>query len=84
MSEIATIYIALVGLNDQWIPVQAITRADGTFEIISRTEDPEDANWQFPSGSIVKCEERQLVDGVRRVAVSSLPPRSLKLVWPAK
>ena len=76
-----TIYVALVNEGvDAWRPVMAVRRADDLFEIISRNDDPEDEQWQFSSGSLVRCEPRQLSGGTRLVAVEQRAPRVLRAV----
>lgn len=67
-----TIYVSLMDEGtDVWRPVQAEKQIDGSYIIVSRNDDPGDEKWQFPSGSVVRCELRQLSGGVRLVAVSA-------------
>jgi hypothetical protein len=76
-----TIYVALLGEGTEvWRPVNAALRAGGLFEIISRNDDPEDELWQFPPGSLVRCERRQLSEGPRLVAVELLRPTTPRAV----
>ena len=76
-----TIYVALLDEGtDVWRPVLAARRADDLFEIISTNDDPEDEKWQFPPGSLVKCEHRTLSGGRRLVAVELQPPRAPRAV----
>ena len=59
----ATIFVALPDKPPgTWCPVQAAPRAGGLYLILSKNDDPESEPWQFPSGSLVRCEPRQ-VDG---------------------
>jgi len=66
--------------TDVWRPVAAARRADGLFEIVSRNDDPESEAWEFPSGSLVRCELRQLSGGPRLVALGLEPPRTPRRV----
>ena len=76
-----TIYVALLGEHSgSWRPVLAERRAGDTFMIISKNDDPEQELWQFPSGSLVRCEARELAEGMRLVAVAGVRPVGLKSV----
>mgnify|MGYP001260815274 CR=1 FL=1 len=76
-----TIYVALLNVERSlWVPVQACRRADGTYQIVSKNDDPASEQWQFPSGSLVRCERRELGEGVRLVAVESVRPVALSVV----
>lgn len=76
-----TIYVRLMNAGaDVWRPVQASRRAGGVFQILSRNDDPEDEEWEFSSGSLVRCAERLLSDGPRLVAVERVMPVALKAV----
>ena len=78
---LATIYVALLNEGtDVWRSVQALRRANGVFEIVSRNDDPESEHWQFSCGSLVRCAERNLAHGVALVAVEALAPTTPKLV----
>ena len=64
-----TIYIYLVGEGtDVWRPVEAEYLGDDCFRITSENLTMEDENWQFPSGSIVRCREQNLSAGSVLVA----------------
>lgn len=55
------IYVYLLNEGtDVWRPVQAEKLSDCLFRIVSKNPDPGDEKWQFSTGDIVKCEERQL------------------------
>lgn len=55
------IYVYLLAEGTHvWRPVQAEKLSDNLFRIISINPNPEDENWQFSAGDIVKCEERIL------------------------
>lgn len=76
-----TIYIALRNLGpDALRPVQAVRRANETFLIVSRNDDPEDEDWQFASGTLVNCEQRQLPTGTILVATRQVVQPAPKLV----
>lgn len=76
-----TIYVALVGVDRSlWVPVQASRRANGTYQILSKNDDPASEQWQFSSGALVRCESRQLGEGIRLVAVESVRPVALSVV----
>ena len=65
-----TIYVALEGEGvDAWRPVGA--RREGTYYRIV-AETPADEAWAFPSGALVRCEERELSDGPVLVAVEAV------------
>lgn len=67
----STIYVELLDEGTPtWRPVKAEQLADGVYRIVSEDPDPEDEHWQFPSGSLVRCESRQLSGGECIVAVS--------------
>jgi hypothetical protein len=76
-----TIYVALLGEPaGTWRPVQAAPRADGVYAILSKNDDPEGEQWQFSSGSLVRCEPRT-VDGQQLLlAVERVAPQGPKLV----
>jgi len=76
-----TIYVALLERDPAaWVPVHAARRADGTFQIVSRNDDWESERWEFSSGSLVRCELRQLAGDMRLVAVEGVMPHGLRLV----
>lgn len=79
-----TIYIAIQGARPPaWCPVQAARRADGTFQILSRNDDPESEPWEFSPGSVVRCEQQLLGSGMQWVAVAYVPPwPAPRQVWP--
>jgi len=66
-----TIYVALLDEGtDVWRPVEAEELHDGIFRIVSRNSKPDDERWEFSSGSVVRCERRQLSEGAVLVAVA--------------
>lgn len=65
--KICTIYVALLDEGTAvWRPVEAERLRDGRFQIVSANPDPETETWEFPSGSIVQCEERELYEETLR------------------
>lgn len=78
-----TIYVALLDEGTEvWRPVQAVRRADDTYHITSKNDDPELEQWEFPSGSVVRCGTRRLSDGDRLVGIEGVRPFGLKPVRP--
>jgi hypothetical protein len=76
-----TIYVELLNVERSlWVPVQASRRADGTYQILSKNDDPASEQWQFSSGALVRCESRELSEGIRLVAVESVRPAPLVVV----
>lgn len=76
-----TIYVALLDADQSlWVPVQASRRGDGTYQILSKNDDPVSEPWQFSSGALVRCESRDLGGGVRLVAVERVRPVALSVV----
>lgn len=54
-----TIYIYLEE-DSAYRPTQAIALDDGLYHVLPTPDyDPEDEDWQFVPGSIVRCEERE-------------------------
>ena len=59
-----TIFVALVGEGvDVWRPVQARPLDSSHFRIVGAERDTREEHWQFSTGAIVKCENRQFADG---------------------
>lgn len=53
------IYV-LIPEDDAFRPVQAEMIDDNLYRILpTKDYDPKDAEWEFPPGSVVRCEERQ-------------------------
>ena len=64
-----TIYVPLLGeAVDVWRPVDA--EREGEFYRITGSA-PEAEEWAFASGSLVRCEQRELSDGPALVAVEA-------------
>jgi len=71
MSEASTkIYVYLLDEGtDVWRPVESERVSDGLYRLIG--EPPNDTeNWEFPTGSIVRVENRELSGGMALVAVA--------------
>jgi hypothetical protein len=67
------IYIYLLNEGtDCWRPVDAKRISNNCIKIISVNPDPEDENWEFQPGAIVRCEERELSGGRALVAVEQV------------
>jgi hypothetical protein len=65
------IYVALLDEGvGVWRPAPAWRIGPRTY-IVLRPEgyDPDDERWEFPPGSVVECEQRQLADGPVLAAV---------------
>jgi hypothetical protein len=66
----ATIYVAL---RDEGVDVWRSVEATDEGEFIYRINDastPDTEAWEFPPGSRVRCERRELSDGPALVAVA--------------
>jgi hypothetical protein len=63
--------------TDVWRPVDAEHISGNRYRITGSNADPEDEQWQFQTGDVVRCELRCLSSGNRLVAVeiSSEQPR---------
>jgi hypothetical protein len=62
-AERATIYVALDDESvEVWRSVEAAVLGDSLFQILS-ANDSETEKWQFPSGAVVRCTEREFADG---------------------
>lgn len=80
MSHTETIYVALLDEGvEVWRPVLAVRRAQGLFEIVSKNDSQTEA-WEFPSGSLVRCETKQLSEGSCLVAIELKPPWTPKVL----
>ena len=70
----STLVPVLVELLDEgtrvWRPVHAEQLADGSYRIVTENPDPEDEDWEFPTGSVVLCEERTFEGELHLVAVA--------------
>jgi hypothetical protein len=65
----ATIYVELLDEGTSaWRPVHAVHIAGDVYRIVSENLHPGEERWRFPSGAVVRCEERQLSRGPFLVA----------------
>jgi hypothetical protein len=63
-----TIYLYLCGEGtDVWRPVKAERIENDIYRIVSLNEAPEDEQWQFDTGDIVRCEFRVFSGGESRI-----------------
>lgn len=72
-ADVHTIFIALLDEGAPvWRPVEAIAVGDQIYQIISRNPSPDDEQWEFTNGEIVRCVSRVLSGGLQvLVAVAS-------------
>jgi hypothetical protein len=65
-----TIFVYLLDEGtDVWRPIEAVSMGNDQYRIVSENKDPEDENWQFKTGQVVRCATRRLSDGDRLVAI---------------
>jgi hypothetical protein len=69
--NIITLYVRLLDEGtDVTRPTQAEELTGGYFRVLSSPDyDPEDEHWEFPPGSIVRAESRELRDDEFLLAV---------------
>jgi hypothetical protein len=66
-----TIYVALKDEGvDVWRPVEATDQGESIYRINDAPTPPTET-WEFPPGTRVRCEQRELSDGRVLVAVAS-------------
>jgi hypothetical protein len=59
-----TIFVALLDEGvEVWRPVEASQLPNGLFRIESENADSKCETWQFSTGTIVRCEQRNFDDG---------------------
>ena len=64
-----TIYVRLLDEGvDVWRPVRAETLRGERYRIISENTDPEDEKWEFKTGDVVHCVEKELMDGTKSIS----------------
>lgn len=69
MAPTEEIYVYLLDEGvDVWRPVQAEPLGQGNYLIVSANPHPEDESWQFVQGDVVRCERKELMDGIARVS----------------
>jgi hypothetical protein len=70
MGGVETIYVALTDEGvDVWRPVPAVSEGGLTYRITDAAA-PLHETWEFPPGSRVRCERRDLGEGPELVAVA--------------
>lgn len=70
MGGMPTIYIALKDESvDVWRPVEAVSEGESVYRITAAAV-PVDEAWEFPPGSLVRCEWRDLSERRALVAVA--------------
>lgn len=69
-----TVVPILVALQDEgvdvWRPVHVERRANGLYRIVTGDPDATIEEWEFPSGSVVRCEQRSFDGEAHLVAVA--------------
>jgi hypothetical protein len=70
------IYIRLLNEGvDVWWPAEALPEGAGVFRVVGPSPQPSDEEWEFPLGTLVRCERRRLDDGADGlVAVAAVAP----------
>jgi hypothetical protein len=72
------IYVYLVDEGtDVWRPVQAQSLGSDRYKIVSENADPEDENWQFKTGEVVRCIQKPLSGGMCLVAVERIEGKAI-------
>jgi len=67
---VATIYVSLLDeAVDVWRPIEAFSEGESLYRI-PEGPTPGDETWEFPPGSLVRCEWRELAEGPALVAVA--------------
>lgn len=62
--ELETIYVYLENEGvDVWRPVKAERLRADVYRIVSLNEDPDDEQWQFKTGDVVRCESKLFSEG---------------------
>lgn len=70
MGGMTTIYVALKDEGvDVWRPVEAVSEGERVYRLAGAAA-PADETWEFPPGSRVRCEWRDLSEGRALVAVA--------------
>lgn len=69
------VFVRLLGEGTTvYRPVDAVSVAPSLFRLESRADyDPEDEEWEYPPGSVVVCERRELQGAHVLVAVAAQP-----------
>lgn len=58
--------------TDVWRPVMALPLGNDLYQIITENTNPDDENWQFSRGDIVRCKEKAFANGTNLVAVEGV------------
>jgi hypothetical protein len=68
---IQTIYMPLLAEGTEvFVPVQAEWLGDGRYRVFGPM--PEDQEWKFPPGSVVRVYERKFSDGTERPTAAEI------------
>ncbi len=63
--EEETIYVYLLEEGtDVWRPVRAVKVQDDWYRILAANPDPNDEEWQFTTGDVVRCEMQLRSNGM--------------------
>jgi hypothetical protein len=67
-----TIYVRLLDEGtDCWRPTQAEQMSEGIFRLLPTANyDPDDEHWEFPPGTLVRCQTKRFRYGDAPVAVA--------------
>jgi hypothetical protein len=70
-TERVTVYVRLIGEGtDVSRPTEALCLGKGLFRILPTPNyDPEDETWEFPPGSVVRCEKHKGANGEYELAI---------------
>ena len=73
MNESTEIFVYLLDEDvDCWRPVEAVPIRKDLYEIISVNPNPEDENWQFTTGDVVRCVRKTLNDFKSKLCLVAL------------
>jgi len=57
------IYVYLMNTETElWRPVMAEGMGNSLYKIMTQNQNPDDEEWQFKTGDVVRCETRTLFD----------------------
>ena len=61
------IYVYLLNEGvDVWRPVDAVKINENVYRIVAQNPDPEDEQWEFNFGDLVRCKERLSISENRK------------------
>jgi hypothetical protein len=67
--QTTTIFVYLLNEGtDVWRPVEAQHLGEDRYRILTENEDPDDEEWQFQGGAVVRCRQQRLSGGECLVA----------------